>query len=95
MESRRVARIASQRDATTGGTATAPTGERTVLGPRLPIGLRGTTTAYFAFANTDAAARRARLVHHVQAVGNPNASADGESSYGSTSIENHRKFRKM
>jgi hypothetical protein len=63
--------------------ATAPTGEHSVSGPRFPIGLRGATTAYVASANTDATVRRARPDRHVPAVGNPSASADDESSYGS------------
>jgi hypothetical protein len=84
-ERRRAARIASQRDATTGETATALTGECSVLGPRFPIGLHGATTAYVASSNTDTAARRARPIRHVPAVGNPSASVDDESSYGSAS----------
>jgi hypothetical protein len=40
--------------------------------------------AYVASANTDTAMRRARPDRHVPAVGNPSASADDESSYGST-----------
>jgi hypothetical protein len=47
--------------------------------------LRGATTAYVASANTDAAVRMARPDRHVPAVGNPSASADDESSYGSAS----------
>jgi hypothetical protein len=55
IECRCAARVASQRDATTGETAIAPTGERSVSGPHFPIGLRGATTAYVASANTDTA----------------------------------------
>jgi hypothetical protein len=84
-ECRCAACVASQRDATTGETTTAPTGERSVSGPRFPIDLRGATTAYVASANTDAVARRARPIRHVPAVRNPSASADDESSYGSAS----------
>jgi hypothetical protein len=47
--------------------------------------LRSATTVYVASANTDVAAHRARPVRHVPAVGNPGASADDESSYGSAS----------
>jgi hypothetical protein len=72
-------------DATTGETTTALTGERSVSGPRFPIGLRGSTTAYVASANTDGVARRAHPIRHVPAVRNPSASADDESSYGSAS----------
>jgi hypothetical protein len=78
-------RVASQRDATTGEIAAAPTGERSVSGPRFPIGLRGTTTAYVASANTDTMTRRVRPGRHVPAVRDPSASSDDESSHGSTS----------
>jgi hypothetical protein len=37
--------VASQHDALTGETAAAPAGERSVSGPRLPIGLRSATSA--------------------------------------------------
>jgi hypothetical protein len=84
-ERRHAARDASQRDATTGEMATAPTGEHSVLWPRFPIGLRGATTAYVASANTNAVMRRARPIRRVPAVGNPSTSADDESSYGSAS----------
>jgi hypothetical protein len=60
-ERRRAARVASQRDAITGETAASPVGERTVSGPRFPLGLRGATTAYAASTNTDVAVRRGRL----------------------------------
>jgi hypothetical protein len=73
-----------QRDATTSETAAAPTGERSVSGPRFRIGLRGTTTAYVASANTDASTRRVRPGRHVPAVRDLSASADDESSHGST-----------
>jgi hypothetical protein len=84
-ERRRAARVASQRDATTGEMAAAPTGECSVSGPRFPIGLRGATTVYVASANTDAATRRDHPGRHVPAVRDPNASADDESSHGSAS----------
>jgi hypothetical protein len=82
---RRAARVASQRDAPTGETTAAPTGERSVSGPRLPIGLRGATTAYVASANTDAATRGVRPGRHILAARYPSASADDESSHGSAS----------
>jgi hypothetical protein len=84
-ERRRAARIASQRDATIGETATAPTGELSVSGPRFPVGLCGATTAYVASANTNAAVRRAHPGRHIPAVRDPSASADDESSCGSAS----------
>jgi hypothetical protein len=54
-ERRQAARVASQRDAITGETAAAPTGEHTVSGPRFLLVLHGATTAYAASANTDVA----------------------------------------
>jgi hypothetical protein len=60
-------RVASQRDALTGETTAAPAGERSVSGPRFPIGLRGATTAYIASANVNVATRRARPGRHVPA----------------------------
>jgi hypothetical protein len=82
---RRAARVASQRNATTDETVTAPTGERSVSGPLFPIGLRGATTANVASANTDAATRRVCSGRHVPAVRDPSASADDESSHDSAS----------
>jgi hypothetical protein len=84
-ERRRAARVASQCDATTGDTAAAPMGERSLLGPRFPIGLRSATTAYVASTNTDAVTRGGRPGRHIPAVRDPNASADDESSHGSAS----------
>jgi hypothetical protein len=55
--------------------------ERSVSGPRFPIGLRGTTTAYVTSTNTDVAAGRARPSHHVPTVRNTSASAADESSH--------------
>jgi hypothetical protein len=78
-------RAASQGDAPTGETIAAPTAERSVSGPRFPLGLRGATTAYIASVNIDAATRRVRPGRHVPAVRDPSASADDESSHGSTS----------
>jgi hypothetical protein len=84
-ERRHAARITSQRDAPTGETTAAPTGERSVSGLRFPIGLRGATTAYVTSANTDVATRRVRPGRHVPATRDPSASADDESSHGSAS----------
>jgi hypothetical protein len=84
-ERRQVARAASLRDALTGETRATPTGERSVSGPRFPIGLRGAMTAYVASTSTDAAVRRARLARHAPAARNPSASADHKSSHGSAS----------
>jgi hypothetical protein len=82
-ERRHAMRVASQRDALTGETTTAPTGERSVSGQCFPIGLCGATTAYVASANTNAATRRGRPGHHVPASRDPSVSAADESSQGS------------
>jgi hypothetical protein len=52
-ERRHAARVAAQRDAPAGTTTAAPAGERSVSGPRFPIGLRGTAMAYIANANVN------------------------------------------
>jgi hypothetical protein len=57
MERRRATHVASQRDAITSMTATAPTGERAVFGPRFPLGLRGAAMAHASSANTNMAAQ--------------------------------------
>jgi hypothetical protein len=85
MERRCTTRVASQHDETTAETVASPTGERSVSGPRFPIGLRGATTTYVASANTDAAMRRVRPGRHVLTVRDPSASADNESSHSSAS----------
>jgi hypothetical protein len=77
------AHVASQCDAPSGETTAAPAGERSVSGPRFPIGPRGATTAFVASANTNAATRRARPDRHVPAARDPSASAGDESSQGS------------
>jgi hypothetical protein len=85
MKRRRAARDTSQRNAITGETAAAPTGERTVSRLWFPLNLRGTTTAYVASANTEPAARRNRPSHHAPVARNPSAFAADESSHGSDS----------
>jgi hypothetical protein len=60
---------------------TIPVGQRTVSGPRIPIGLRGATTAHNANANTTM--RRVPLGRHVFVARDPGASAGDESSLGS------------
>jgi hypothetical protein len=82
-ERRHAARVASQRDAPSGETTAAPAGERSVSGPRSPIGLRGATTAYVASANTNMTTRRAHPGCHAPAARDPCASAGDESSQGS------------
>jgi hypothetical protein len=69
----------------TGETTAAPTGERSVSGPRFPLELRGSTTSYIASANTDTATRRVRPGRRVPAARDPSASAADESSRGSAS----------
>jgi hypothetical protein len=51
-ERRQAERAASQHGAPVSTATTAPVGQRTVSGPRFPIGLRGATTAYNANVNT-------------------------------------------
>jgi hypothetical protein len=82
-EHRHAACIASQRDAPSGETTAAPAGERSVSGPRFPIGLRGAMTTYVASANTNAATRKARPDRHVPVARDPSASTGDESSQGS------------
>jgi hypothetical protein len=82
-ERRQAARVASQRDALTGETTAAPAGERSVSGPRFPIGLRSTMTAYVASTNTNAVMRRVPPGRHVLVARDPSASAGDESSQGS------------
>jgi hypothetical protein len=62
-------------------TTAAPTGQRTVSGPCIPIGLRGATTAYNANVNTTM--RRVPPGRHVFVARDPGASAADESSLGS------------
>jgi hypothetical protein len=68
----------------TGETTAAPVGERSVSGPRFPIGLRGATTAYVASANVNTAMRRVPPGRHVLVARDPSTSAGDESSQGST-----------
>jgi hypothetical protein len=62
----------------------ASVGERSVSGPRFPIGLRGATTVYVSSANTNAVMRRVLPGRHAPAVRDPSTSAGDESSQGST-----------
>jgi hypothetical protein len=57
-ERRHAERVTSQRGAPVSTTTAAPVGERSVSGPRFPIGLRGTTAAYAANTNANATMRR-------------------------------------
>jgi hypothetical protein len=82
-ERRHAARVASQCDAPSSETTAAPARERSVSGPRFPIGLCGTTTAYVASATANTATRRVRPGRHVPAARDPSASAGDESSQGS------------
>jgi hypothetical protein len=82
-ERRHAARVASQRDAPTGVTDAAPVGERSVSGPRFPIGLRGAAAAYVANTNTNATMHRVPPGRHVLVARDPSASAGDESSLGS------------
>jgi hypothetical protein len=80
-ERRQAERAASQRGAPVGTTTTAPAGERTVSGPRFPVGLCGATTAYNANVNTKM--RRVPPGRNVFVARDPGASAGDESSLGS------------
>jgi hypothetical protein len=60
----------------------APAGERSVSGPRFPIGLRGTTTAYITNTNVNTTMRRVPPGRHVLVARDPSASAGDESSLG-------------
>jgi hypothetical protein len=80
-EQRQAERAATQCGAPTVTTATTPAGQRTVSGPRIPIGLRGATSAYNAKVNTTM--RRVPPGRHVFVARNPGASAGDESSLGS------------
>jgi hypothetical protein len=84
MERRHAARVASQRDSLTGETAAAPTGERSVSGPRFPIGLCGATAAYVINANANTTMHRVPPGRHILVARDPSASAGDESSQGST-----------
>jgi hypothetical protein len=75
--------VASQRGVPISTTTAAPAGERSVSGPRFPIGLRGTTAAYAANANASATMRRVSPGRHVFVARDPSASAGDESSLGS------------
>jgi hypothetical protein len=80
-ERRQVERAASQCGAPVSTAATTPAGQRTVSGPRFPIGLCGATTAYNANVNTTM--RGVPPGRHVFVARDPGASAGDESSLGS------------
>jgi hypothetical protein len=61
----------------------APAGERTVSGPRFPIGLRGATAAYTANTSANTTMCRVPPGRHVYVARDPSASAGDESSLGS------------
>jgi hypothetical protein len=82
-ERRHAARVASQRDAPTGVTVATPAGERSVSGPRFPIGLRGATAAYVANTNANTTMRKVPPSRHILVARDPSASSGDESSLGS------------
>jgi hypothetical protein len=82
-ERRHAARVASQRETTTGVTVATPVGERSISGPRFPIGLRGATAAYVTNTNANTTMRRVPPGRHVLVARDPSASAGDESSLGS------------
>jgi hypothetical protein len=67
----------------TGETAAAPVGERSISGPRFPIGLRGAMAAYVANANVNTTLRRVLPGRHILVARDPRASAGDKSSLGS------------
>jgi hypothetical protein len=81
---RQAERVASQRGAPAATATTTPAGQRTVSGPRFPIGLRGATTAHNANVNT--MMRRVPPGRHVFVARDPGASAGDESSLGSLDV---------
>jgi hypothetical protein len=85
MERRRATRIASQSEATTGGMATAPMGDRAVPQPQFPLRMRNAAMAYASSASTDVAARGGRPCRHVPAAKNLTTTTNDESYHGSAS----------
>jgi hypothetical protein len=67
-------------------TDAAPARERSVSGPRFPIGLRSTTAAYIANTNANTMMRRVPPGRHVLVARDPSASAGDESSLGSVDV---------
>jgi hypothetical protein len=61
-------------------------GERSISGPRFPIGLRGATTAYATNANVNTTMRRVPPGRHVLVARDPSASTGDESSLGSVDV---------
>jgi hypothetical protein len=64
-------------------TVAASAGERSISGPRFPIGLRGAAAAYVANTNANTTMRRVPPGCHVLVARDPGASAGDESSLGS------------
>jgi hypothetical protein len=64
-------------------TDAGPARERSVSGPRFPIGLRGATAAYVANTNINTTMRRVPPGRHVLVARDPSASVGDESSLGS------------
>jgi hypothetical protein len=85
MERRRVARVTSQRDTTTGGMATAPARERVVPEPQFPLGMRNAAMAYASSASIDVVARRGHPGRHVPTDRDLTATTNDESCHGSAS----------
>jgi hypothetical protein len=82
-ERRHAACVAAQHYAPASTTTATPAGERSVSGPRFPIGLRGAATAYAANTSINTTMRRVPPGHHVLVARDPSASAGDESSLGS------------
>jgi hypothetical protein len=84
MEWRRATRTAAQGDTPTNET-TAPTGERTAVGPQFPYGMRNATATYASSAGTDVEAYEDLPGHHLVAVRNLIATTNDESYHISAS----------
>jgi hypothetical protein len=82
-ERRHAEHVASQRGAPVSMTAAAPTGERSVSGPRFPIGLRGAVTAYAANTSVNTTMHRVPPGRHVLVARDPSTSVSDELSLGS------------
>jgi hypothetical protein len=65
--------------------ATAPAGERVVLEPQFPLGMRNAAMAFASFSSTDVAVHGGRPSRHIPAAGNLTATTNDNSYHGSAS----------
>jgi hypothetical protein len=85
MERRQAARVASQRYALAGETATTPARERAVSESRFPHGMRNAAMAYASSASTDVTMYEDLPSHHLLAARNLIATTNDESYHSSAS----------